>query len=59
MVLLRKAMADALAQPDVKAQLAKLDLFVEGETGKEAEEMLRSQRERYGRIIKATGMKVE
>ena len=59
MALLRKAMADALAQPDVKAQLAKLDLFVEGETGKAAEDMLSSQRERYGRIIKATGMKVE
>ena len=59
MAVLRKAMADALAQPDVKAQLAKLDLFVEAETGKEAEDTLRVQRERYGRIIKATGMKVE
>lgn len=59
MALLRKAMAGALAQPDVKAQLDKLDLFVEGETGPAAEEMLRAQRERYGRIIKSTGMKVE
>ena len=59
MVVLRKAMADALDQPDVKAQLTKLDLFVEGETGKAAEDSLRTQRERFARIIKATGMKVE
>ncbi len=57
--VLEKAMADALAQPDVKAQLARLDLFVEAETGKAAQERLTAQRDRYARIIKATGMKIE
>lgn len=57
--VLDKAMADALAQPDVKAALAKLDLFVEAETGKAAEDRIAAQRARYERIIKATGMKIE
>ena len=57
--LLDQAMADALAQPDVKAALAKLDLFVEAETGKAAEERIAAQRARYERIIKATGMKID
>jgi tripartite-type tricarboxylate transporter receptor subunit TctC len=52
-------MSDALHQPDVKAQLAKLDLFVEAETGAAAQERIRAQRERYARIIKATDMKIE
>ena len=59
MAVLRNAMLEAIDQPDIKAQFAKLDLFVERETGAAAEEMLRKQRERYARIIKATGMKVE
>jgi tripartite-type tricarboxylate transporter receptor subunit TctC len=59
MATLQKAMADALAQPDVKAQLAKLDLFVEGQTGAAAVERLRTQGDRYARIIKNTGMKIE
>jgi tripartite-type tricarboxylate transporter receptor subunit TctC len=59
MAVLHKALTDALQQPDVKAQLAKLDLFVEAETGAEAAERIRAQRERYARIIKATDMKIE
>jgi tripartite-type tricarboxylate transporter receptor subunit TctC len=59
MVVLQKAIAEALAQPDVKAQLAKLDLFVEAQTGAAAAERLRTQGERYARIIKNTGMKIE
>lgn len=57
--VLRKALADALDQPDVKAQLAKLDLFVEKQAGKAAEDRLAAQRSRFARIIKSTGMKVE
>ena len=53
------AMGDALEQPDVKAQLAKLDLFVEAETGKAAEDRISAQRSHYARIIKSTGMKIE
>jgi tripartite-type tricarboxylate transporter receptor subunit TctC len=56
---LRKALAEALDQPDVKAQLAKLDLFVEKQAGKAAEDRLAAQRTRFARIIKSTGMKVE
>ncbi|MEO7852417.1 MAG: tripartite tricarboxylate transporter substrate binding protein [Rubrivivax sp.] len=59
MAVLQKAIADALAQPDVKAQLARLDMFVEGLTGAAATERLRAQGERYARIIKNTGMKIE
>jgi len=59
MAVLQKTMSDALHQPDVKAQLAKLDLFVEAETGAAAQERIRAQRERYARIIKATDMKIE
>ena len=59
MAVLQKAMSDALDQTDVKETLARLDLFVEKKTGKEAEEVLSTQRERYARIIKSTGMKVE
>ncbi|HZV93167.1 MAG TPA: tripartite tricarboxylate transporter substrate binding protein [Caldimonas sp.] len=59
MDVLDKAMAEALAAPDVKAALAKLDLFVEAQTGKAAEERLAAQRVRYERIIKATGMKID
>ena len=56
---LRKAMGDALDQPDVKGKLANLDLFVEKTTGSQAQDILDQQRERYARIIKATGMTVE
>jgi tripartite-type tricarboxylate transporter receptor subunit TctC len=57
--VLQKAMADALQEPDVKAQLAKLDLFVEAQVGKAAQDRIAAQRARYARIIKATGMKIE
>ena len=52
-------MADGLQQPHVKAQLARLDLFVEAESGAEVQERIRAQRERYAKIIKATDMKIE
>ena len=56
---LANAFADALAQPDVKEKLAQLDLFVENVSGKEAEDMLAKQRDRYTRIIKSTGMTID
>jgi tripartite-type tricarboxylate transporter receptor subunit TctC len=59
MAVLQKAMGEALQQPDVKAQLAKLDLFVEAEVGKPAADRIAAQRARYARIIAATGMKIE
>jgi tripartite-type tricarboxylate transporter receptor subunit TctC len=56
---LRKAMADALDQPDVKAKLAQLDLAIEKQSGAAAQERLDAARTRYTRIVKATGMKAE
>lgn len=59
MNVLRKAMTDALASPDVRAQLASLDLFYEGLTGADAQGRLAKQGERYARIVRTTGMKIE
>jgi tripartite-type tricarboxylate transporter receptor subunit TctC len=59
MANLRKVLADALDQPDVRAQLAKLDMVYEGLQGDDAARRISSQGERFARIIKATGMKIE
>ncbi|MGI4776536.1 MAG: Bug family tripartite tricarboxylate transporter substrate binding protein [Janthinobacterium lividum] len=56
---LRKAMADALDRPDVKAKLAQLDLAIEMQAGVAAQERLDAARMRYTRVVKATGMKAE
>ncbi|MDM0043509.1 tripartite tricarboxylate transporter substrate binding protein [Variovorax dokdonensis] len=56
---LQKAMAAALALPDVKQRLASLDMNALGETGKAATERLASAKARYGAVVKATGMKAE
>lgn len=57
--ILQEAFTDALAQPDVRKRLEGLDLFYEGLTGAAAEKRLDELSKRYGRIIEATGMKVE
>ena len=56
---LAKAFADALARPEVKKRLEGLDLFYEGLTGAAADKRLADLSARYGRVIQATGMKVE
>jgi tripartite-type tricarboxylate transporter receptor subunit TctC len=56
---LQKALADALAAPDVRDRLQKLDMVIEGETGAAAEARLAKARERYAATIKATGMKID
>jgi tripartite-type tricarboxylate transporter receptor subunit TctC len=56
---LRKAMADALDQPDVKAKLVLLDLAVDKQAGAAAVERLEAARKRYARIVKTTGMTAE
>ena len=56
---LEKAFAEALAQPEVKQRLANLDLFYEGLTGADAVRRLADLSLRYGKVIQATGMKVE
>lgn len=56
---IQKAMSDALARADVRARLDKLDLFYEGLTGAAAGKRLADLSARYGKVIRATGMKVE
>lgn len=56
---LQRAIADALARPDVRARLDGLDLHYEGLTGTAAARRLSDLSERYGKVIRATGMKVE
>jgi tripartite-type tricarboxylate transporter receptor subunit TctC len=57
--LLQKAFTDALKRPDTQAQLASMDLFYEGLIGTDAAKRISDLSQRYERIIKSTGMKVE
>lgn len=57
--LLQKTFTEALKRPDTQAQLAGMDLFYEGLTGQDAVKRLTDQSQRYGRVVKSTGMKVE
>lgn len=54
-----KAVSEALARPDVRQRLDVLDLHYEGLTGAAAARRLAELSERYGKVIRATGMKVE
>lgn len=56
---LQQAFVEALAQPELRQRLANLDLFYEGLTGDAAVKRLADLSARYGRVIQATGMKVE
>ena len=56
---LQKAMADALARPEVRARLENLDLHYEGLAGAAAGKRLADLSDRYGKVIRTTGMKVE
>lgn len=56
---IQKAIGDALARPDVRARLDGLDLHYEGLTGAVAGKRLADLSDRYGKVIRATGMKVE
>ena len=57
--VLAKAIADALALPEVRAQLQRLDLVPEAQTGDAAARRIAAQADRYARTIKATGLKIE
>ena len=59
MQTLTKAIGDALARPEVQARLADLDMGYEGLTGAAAANRLKKLSDQYGRIIRATGMKVD
>jgi tripartite-type tricarboxylate transporter receptor subunit TctC len=56
---LQKAVMDALAQADMQKRITSIDMDYEGLTGSAAAKRLADLHERYGRVIKATGMKVE
>lgn len=56
---LQRGFAEALNRPDVQARLANLDLHYEGLTGAAAAKRLAELSDRYSRVIRATGMKVE
>lgn len=56
---LERAFADALARPEVQARMNNLDLHHEGLTGTAASKRMAELSERYSRVIRSTGMKVE
>ncbi|MEJ7929133.1 tripartite tricarboxylate transporter substrate binding protein [Ramlibacter sp. AN1015] len=56
---LEKAMVETLNMPAMRERLKALDMHAEGQTGAEAAKRLSDLRERYGKVITATGMKVE
>ncbi len=57
--LLQKSFMDALKRTDTQNQLTSMDLFYEGLVGPDAAKRLNDQSQRYGRVVKSTGMKVE
>ena len=59
MQTLSKAILEALARPELQARLRELDMAYEGLTGRDATRRLERLSDRYGRIIRATGMKVD
>jgi tripartite-type tricarboxylate transporter receptor subunit TctC len=48
-----------LKRPDTQTQLVGMDLFYEGLTGQDAAKRLTEQSQRYDRVVKSTGMKVD
>ncbi|HEX7864360.1 MAG TPA: tripartite tricarboxylate transporter substrate binding protein [Variovorax sp.] len=59
MQTLRASLQKAMALPEIKSRLSSLDMVPLGETGSAASEHLAASQARYGRIVKATGMKVD
>jgi tripartite-type tricarboxylate transporter receptor subunit TctC len=57
--VLQRAFADALARPDMQSRLASLDMHFEGLAGPAATQRMNELSDRYGRVIRATGLKVE
>ena len=57
--VLQNGFAEALARPELKARMESLDLHFEGLTGAPAGKRMADLSDRYGRVIKATGMSAE
>lgn len=56
---LQTGILEALKRPEFESRLANLDMALEGQTGAEASKRLAETSERYGKLVRATGMKVE
>jgi len=59
MQTMAKAITDALTRPELQARLNDLDMAYEGLTGTAANTRLKKLSDQYGRVIRATGMKVD
>ena len=59
MQTMAKAITDAMARPEVQTRLNDLDMAYEGLTGSAAKQRLNKLSDQYGRVIRATGMKVD
>ena len=56
---IQKAILGALGKPELKSRLDTLDMHYEGTAGDAAARRLAELSDRYGKVIRATGMKVE
>ncbi len=56
---LQAGILEALKRPELENRLLNLDMVLEGQTGSEAAKRLADASERYGKLVRATGMKVE
>jgi len=56
---IQKALAEAIAKPEMRGKLESLDMHYEGSAGPAAARRLAELSERYGKVIRSTGMKVE
>ena len=56
---LQTGILEALKRPEFESRLANLDMALEGQTGAEASKRLAETSERYAKLVRATGMKVE
>ena len=59
MQTMAKAITDALGRPELQTRLNDLDMAYEGLTGSAAAQRLKKLSDQYGRVIRATGMKVD
>jgi tripartite-type tricarboxylate transporter receptor subunit TctC len=57
--ILQKSIAKAISQPDIQERLRGLDIVPASIPGPEVAERLSKERERYMKIIKATGLKAD
>ncbi len=59
MQTMAKAITDALSRPELQNRISELDMRYEGLTGNAAASRLKKLSDQYGRVIRATGMKVD